>query len=127
MENMFNEGEEPYYDFSYDVLGMLVSKPQLTNVATHIQFTMLLETGEETQKLVLLCNKRNEEIPKVHKAEHQIGRLVLIRDMSCLEDGYFWRDCRKDGLPEIILFDEDETEKTLESFDKVSHFKIFVY
>lgn len=127
MENMFNEGEEPYFDFSYDVLGMLVSKPHLTNVATHVQYTMLLETGEETQKLVLLCDKRNEEIPKVHKAEHQIGRLVLIRDMSCLEEGFFWRDCRNDGLPEIILFNEAETDKRLESFDKVSFFKLFVY
>ena len=127
MENIFNEGEEPYYDFSYDVLGMLVSKPQLTNVATHVQYTLLLETGEETQKVVLLCNKRNEELPKIHKAEQQIGRLVLIRDICCLETGYFWRDCRKEGLPEILLFNEAEMEKRLESFDKVSYFKFFVY
>lgn len=129
METMFNEEVEPDYDFNYDIIGLLVSKPQLTNVATHVQYTILLETGAETQKITLLCDKKNEDLPRIHKIEDPIGQCVLIRDVTALEDGYFWKDCRNNGLPEIILFNGADAEKQLQSFVNVSNFYgvIFVY
>ena len=131
METIFNEEFQPDYDFDYDLIGLLVSKPQLTNVATHVQYSILLETGAQTQKITLLCDKKQEDMPLLHKMQDPIGRIVLVRSVTALEDGYFWRDCRNDGLPEVITFeftDLADMQTKLQPFLNVSDCQvIFVY
>ena len=124
MENpIFNEKENDMDGFDVDLIGLLASKPTVTNFYDHVSITLILETGDETQKITVLCNKFNQNIPKLTRDPKPVGKIVYIKNVNKLEGPYFFADIREQIDIEIAVLEYNNLrglKEMLKSFTEVS-------